>query len=405
MSIKGATVFAAGCRGMGYITPASGSQGYKAYTGNLGNGKLVSVKSSSNGAIIYQAVAPKGASYVFYSSPEATSSYAISTGAGSLSCQYGNAWTHSWNDGSEADGVITFTCTTCGATQTQSVLTATDTACEGHEAVEQDAVADEGYAVSFNLGEGVTVNVYHTQDYATATETGVTSAVSRNSDTGEPDSTGDGQVNFTVVVADGYSFPGLSANDIAGTFKNLKDVSTKDLPFTYRITKVQSDLTVNVAASKSGQGTGDDADTTETQVMYRLYNPNSGEHFYTANAAERDNLVTVGWSYEGEAWVAPVSSETPVYRLYNSHEALGDHHYTTSKEEYDYLVSIGWTGEGIGWYSDDAQGVGLHRLYNPNAYTMGLTGAHHYTASEEEMENLVSQGWQYEEFGWYGVVA
>ena len=33
--------------------------------------------------------------------------------------------------------------------------------------------------------------------------------------------------------------------------------------------------------------------------MYRLYIPNSGEHFYTANAAENDFLVSVGWNDEG----------------------------------------------------------------------------------------------------------
>lgn len=33
------------------------------------------------------------------------------------------------------------------------------------------------------------------------------------------------------------------------------------------------------------------------QDMYRLYNPNSGEHFYTANVAERDSLRRVGWRY------------------------------------------------------------------------------------------------------------
>ncbi|MDR2976281.1 MAG: hypothetical protein LBV19_03125, partial [Streptococcaceae bacterium] len=47
--------------------------------------------------------------------------------------------------------------------------------------------------------------------------------------------------------------------------------------------------------------------------MLRLYNPNSGEHFYTAGPAEKDNLVKAGWEYEGIGWVAP-DSGTPVYR-------------------------------------------------------------------------------------------
>ena len=57
------------------------------------------------------------------------------------------------------------------------------------------------------------------------------------------------------------------------------------------------------------------ADWKGTQPMHRLYNPNSGEHFYTGSDAERDHLVSLGWRSEGEGWVAPVKSTTPVYRL------------------------------------------------------------------------------------------
>ncbi len=84
-----------------------------------------------------------------------------------------------------------------------------------------------------------------------------------------------------------------------------------------------------------------------TKVMYRLYNPNSGEHFYTGNTHERDEVAASGWTYEGVSWVAPVTSTTPVYRLYSG----TDHHYTTSAHERDRVVAAGWTYEGIGWYS------------------------------------------------------
>ena len=132
-------------------------------------------------------------------------------------------------------------------------------------------------------------------------------------------------------------------------------------------------------------------------IMYRLYNPNSGEHFYTSNLQEIDNIVAAGWINEGLAWKAPVSSKTPVYRLYNPN--AGDHHYTTSASERDSLVQAGWKSEGIGWYSDDDKGVMLHRLYNPNA----ATGSHHYTTSSSEKDNLVTAGWKYEGTAWYGI--
>jgi hypothetical protein len=81
--------------------------------------------------------------------------------------------------------------------------------------------------------------------------------------------------------------------------------------------------------------------------MFRLYNPYTGEHFYTASEFERDAVVAAGWQYEGVGWVAPEEG-VPVFRVYNPY--AGDHHYTTSVEERDHLVSVGWNDEGIGWY-------------------------------------------------------
>ncbi|MCR5047831.1 MAG: hypothetical protein K6A37_02580 [Saccharofermentans sp.] len=131
--------------------------------------------------------------------------------------------------------------------------------------------------------------------------------------------------------------------------------------------------------------------------MYRLYNPNSGEHFYTADAGERDFLINAGWDYEGIGWRAPVSSDRPVYRLYNPN--AGEHHYTLSSGERDYLVSLGWNDEGIGWYSDESRRVPLYRQYNPNEFANN----HNYTTSLGESDYLVSIGWQFEGVGWYGI--
>ena len=141
------------------------------------------------------------------------------------------------------------------------------------------------------------------------------------------------------------------------------------------------------------------APVVRTAAMHRLYNPYTGEHFYTADTAERDHLTGLGWRYEGVGWKAPAKSSTPVYRLYNGHVRGGDHHYTTSASERDHLVSVGWTYEGVGWYSDDARGVPLYRQYNPYA----RTGTHNYTASASENDHLLAVGWRGEGVGWYGV--
>ena len=138
-------------------------------------------------------------------------------------------------------------------------------------------------------------------------------------------------------------------------------------------------------------------EVTESNPMYRLYNPNSGEHFYTANEGEKDYLSGIGWNYEGIGWNAPVSSNSPVYRLYNPYSS--DHHYTMDEGERDYLSQTGWNYEGIGWYSDDAKSVPLYRQFNPNE----VIGTHNYTTSLEENDWLCTIGWQAEGIGWYGV--
>ena len=134
----------------------------------------------------------------------------------------------------------------------------------------------------------------------------------------------------------------------------------------------------------------------ETTPMYRMYNPNSGEHFYTGSIEERDMLVDVGWNYEGIAWNAPIYEGDPVHRVYNPNS--GDHHYTMSQDEVDMLVGYGWQYEGVAWNSGGD--VAQQRLYNPNADC----GSHHYTSSQEELDFLVSIGWIHEGIGWFGML-
>ena len=125
--------------------------------------------------------------------------------------------------------------------------------------------------------------------------------------------------------------------------------------------------------------------------MYRLYNPNSGEHFYTANRYEAVDVFYAGWKWEGVGWVAPTTG-ADVYRLYNSF--VGDHHYTLSKHERDTLIKLGWTYEGVGWKSGGARSV--LRQYNPNA----VSGSHNFTTAPSEDEHLASVGWVREGHAW-----
>ena len=129
--------------------------------------------------------------------------------------------------------------------------------------------------------------------------------------------------------------------------------------------------------------------------MYRLYNPNSGEHFYTGELVEAQSVASAGWRWEGIGWVAPITSKIPVYRLYNPN--AGDHHYTLEEKERDNLVSLGWNYEGIGWYSDGKDQLAVYRQYNPNA----VAGAHNFTTDASEDAYLGEVGWNREGIAWY----
>lgn len=136
-----------------------------------------------------------------------------------------------------------------------------------------------------------------------------------------------------------------------------------------------------------------------TIAMQRLYNPYTGEHFYTSSAQERDALKRAGWRYEGIGWTAPKTGD-PVYRLYNPYAPGGDHHYTTSTRERDTLKQAGWRYEGVGWMSApaaDKTRKPLHREYNPYA----TTGTHNYTLDTTEHRHLITLGWHDEGTAWY----
>lgn len=135
-----------------------------------------------------------------------------------------------------------------------------------------------------------------------------------------------------------------------------------------------------------------------SRAMYRLYNPNSGEHHYTSDRRERVKLVEYGWKDEGIGWIAPEYGQ-PVYRLYNPNG--GDHHYTLDLHEKDALVKFGWKYEGIGWYSSMNQEQPVYRSYNPNADT----GSHHFSPLEEEHRYLGQAGWNNEGVAWYALSA
>ena len=196
-----------------------------------------------------------------------------------------------------------------------------------------------------------------------------------------------GEAQTGVEAGKGYTLSGTTSATNAGTYKAT---ATLDDGYTWSDgTTAPKEITWTISS---------DPDIAKVS-MFRLYNPNSGEHFYTSAQGEHDNLVSVGWNDEGTGWITPETSNTPVYRLYNANG--GEHHYTMDASERDMLIEAGWNGEGVGWYSDDAQGQALFREYNPNAFSNN----HNYTTDASEHGYLVSIGWNDEGYAWYGLAA
>ena len=130
----------------------------------------------------------------------------------------------------------------------------------------------------------------------------------------------------------------------------------------------------------------------EKDGVYRLYNPNSGEHFFTSNANGVYDLTSIGWKYEGIAWHE--GGDTDVYRLYSGNE----HMYVTKIKELADLVIAGWKLEKAAFKCWTAAGEGrvpVYRLYNKNG------GMHMYTADEKERDALVKSGWKLEGVAFY----
>jgi len=114
---------------------------------------------------------------------------------------------------------------------------------------EEEEPEETGYAVTF-VADHATVDVYYTQDYTKADETDVTTAYARNSDTGEIDTSGDGQVNFKVTVDEGYELISVTADK---NYKNLKDPADTEAEGVYRLTKITGDVTVTITTQESGE--------------------------------------------------------------------------------------------------------------------------------------------------------
>lgn len=127
--------------------------------------------------------------------------------------------------------------------------------------------------------------------------------------------------------------------------------------------------------------------------VWRFYNVRTGTHFYTADPAERDRVInTLGATYhlDGVGYTLNTSAASnyrPLYRFYN--RRTGTHFYTADTAERDNVINtLGATYQydgpsynvsGYPWF-----GLPVYRFYNRR------TGTHFYTADPGERDNVIN---------------
>jgi len=124
--------------------------------------------------------------------------------------------------------------------------------------------------------------------------------------------------------------------------------------------------------------------------MYRLKNPSpKGFHHFTMSAEERDGLKAQGWVDEGVAFEVSRGNVYPVWRVYN--ENNGDHYFTPNEGEARSIETAGWKVESVPFFAKDAgEGTPVYSMYNP------YSGEHFMTANAKERDDLVAAGWNHQ---------
>lgn len=198
----------------------------------------------------------------------------------------------------------------------------------------------------------------------------------------------DQQEESTLVSEQSETEENIVKEPTAETPKVESPVSTHDKAES----KPASSKAAPVVATKTQATTK--ANTTPTISIYRVYNPNSGEHLHTKNSYEKDYLVRLGWRYEGVSMVVTTTGNQ-LYRIYNPNS--GEHHFTLNMNEINMLKRAGWRYEGVAWLTPKS-GIAMYRVFNPNSRG---AGSHHYTMNVNERNDLLKAGWRNEGVSWY----
>ncbi len=134
-------------------------------------------------------------------------------------------------------------------------------------------------------------------------------------------------------------------------------------------------------------------------VAFRLYDPMTGNHVFTASFPEANTFVAQGWEFESIPFA--VNPQDPsaqnVYRLY--HPTQNGYLLTMSELERNQAIALGYVDQGIAFTAlDQPSSLGSEPVYR--FFSPASTG-HLYTTSALDQEQLPALGYQFEGVAFY----
>ena len=131
--------------------------------------------------------------------------------------------------------------------------------------------------------------------------------------------------------------------------------------------------------------------------LYRVYNPNNGDHYFTIDKNEASHLVNLGWNAEGAPYKVISNNGrrtafgTAIWSVYNPNTG---EHLLTEEGEADALAQVGWTKEDVKFYTVQNGSASVVRVYNPNT-----NGPAHLYTDASEANGLAKIGWSIDNGG------
>lgn len=131
-----------------------------------------------------------------------------------------------------------------------------------------------------------------------------------------------------------------------------------------------------------------------TSKAFRFFNRRTGEHFYTASAAERDGIIAgmADMSYEGVAFLQGGGASNLVSVARFVRLDTGEHFYTASVTERDYILQ----NMADHYRLEDSQAFLVSATpdyqFSQPVYRFldTATGSHFFTASESERDGVMA---------------